>query len=713
MGLIERSRSLLLVGPVLVIAAGIPAYLLSDMPFGTLFETLLCLAVIGLILTLLTPGVRLLKTRRWYWKPIGGLLSIAALLILLVAVVVGVDYTLLPKVPVNRNLTVEQWREDLAYLAREMPLVHPRLFENVTEAEFYEAVSDLNGRIDALDDIQIKSEIVKIAALPNDAHTFPNIFSFSLDLHLYPLQVYLFEEGLMVVDAARENRDAIGCELVEIDGTPVEKVLQAVSPYLSAENESGARERSLAALLVSEWLYSSGVANHPDRAVFTFADEAGKRFSITMKPYNYIPVGYWAFGRTIENTFCPAKGGARRDNYMFEFHENTGTIYVQFNACVEEEDISFEEFVENLDAFVDTHDFERLVVDIRNNDGGDGRMVHPLADFISGHERVDRAGRLFVIIGRKTFSGGVMFAAKLGNTTKAIFVGEPSSQGPVFCSAPSPLTLPNCGMQIAVSRSLTLGSFAFDRRDRIWPDIPVGYTWTDYVSGRDPCMEAILAYEHRDRARPALGNMMAERYDGRYILEPYHAVTVSGEEGRLCIAITDFDPHSFQKMNSALYALSSTRFLTDIEGVEITFASIEEGPAQSLTIKYGSAEMEAHRAPDDLFLPMELVEQGQKEELMRGLLGERRDEYAARMPDLERFLNTEGYQHLGEGEYEMAIRVFRLNTELFPESSNVWDSIGEAYMEAGQEDLAIHNYEKSLELNPHNENAKQMLRKLR
>ena len=49
----------------------------------------------------------------------------------------------------------------------------------------------------------------------------------------------------------------------------------------------------------------------------------------------------------------------------------------------------------------------------------------------------------------------------------------------------------------------------------------------------------------------------------------------------------------------------------------------------------------------------------------------------------------------------------------YPKSANVYDSLGEAYMNAGQKDLAIQNYEMSLKLNPGNQNTFDMLKKLR
>jgi len=58
------------------------------------------------------------------------------------------------------------------------------------------------------------------------------------------------------------------------------------------------------------------------------------------------------------------------------------------------------------------------------------------------------------------------------------------------------------------------------------------------------------------------------------------------------------------------------------------------------------------------------------------------------------------------------VKIFLMNVELYPESFNVYDSLGEAYMKVGKKDLAIENYKKSLEINPLNNNAEDMLKEL-
>ena len=75
-------------------------------------------------------------------------------------------------------------------------------------------------------------------------------------------------------------------------------------------------------------------------------------------------------------------------------------------------------------------------------------------------------------------------------------------------------------------------------------------------------------------------------------------------------------------------------------------------------------------------------------------------------------LNAFGYLVL-EKDPAGAIPVFQLNAATFPQSGNVWDSLAEAYMKAGDLKKAQENYEKSLTLDPTNDNAKEMLKKIK
>jgi tetratricopeptide (TPR) repeat protein len=79
----------------------------------------------------------------------------------------------------------------------------------------------------------------------------------------------------------------------------------------------------------------------------------------------------------------------------------------------------------------------------------------------------------------------------------------------------------------------------------------------------------------------------------------------------------------------------------------------------------------------------------------------------------EWMINDLGYRYLSKNKLPSAITLFQINVNHYPDSFNVYDSLGEAYMKSGQITLAIDNYNKSLKINPRNENARYMLSKLR
>ncbi len=78
----------------------------------------------------------------------------------------------------------------------------------------------------------------------------------------------------------------------------------------------------------------------------------------------------------------------------------------------------------------------------------------------------------------------------------------------------------------------------------------------------------------------------------------------------------------------------------------------------------------------------------------------------------ESYINGQGYQFLNAKDFKKAIAIFRINTLLYPESGNAYDSLGEAYLANGDKQLAKENYKKALELNPGNENAARIVKSL-
>ena len=111
----------------------------------------------------------------------------------------------------------------------------------------------------------------------------------------------------------------------------------------------------------------------------------------------------------------------------------------------------------------------------------------------------------------------------------------------------------------------------------------------------------------------------------------------------------------------------------------------------------------------------EVLRKAAQENRIESAIGEIRDARKSQ-PDKYYFsesdLNSLGYDLLRIKRVKEAIEVFKLNVEAYPDRFNTYDSLGEAYMMAGDNELAIRNYKKALELNPKSKNAMEKLKQL-
>jgi tetratricopeptide (TPR) repeat protein len=128
----------------------------------------------------------------------------------------------------------------------------------------------------------------------------------------------------------------------------------------------------------------------------------------------------------------------------------------------------------------------------------------------------------------------------------------------------------------------------------------------------------------------------------------------------------------------------------------------KEAKVSTLWKAFGEAQVRA----------VSLADQGKTEQAGSVLSAGLRDAHDAGLVG-EMDVNMLGYQLMGRDQIALAIAAFRFNVAAFPESSNVYDSLGEAYMNDGQIERAIESYEKSIELDPGNDHARAMIAEMR
>jgi hypothetical protein len=196
----------------------------------------------------------------------------------------------------------------------------------------------------------------------------------------------------------------------------------------------------------------------------------------------------------------PALWRSRPDDfYWFEHLPEHNLVYFQYNQVRDQGEATLAEFVTELLAFIDDKQIQTLVIDIRQNNGGNSYLNPGLMIPLAAHPIAREEGRLFVIAGRRTFSAAQNLANDLDRETKAIFVGEPTGSRPNFYGEDHVFRLAYSGLTGSISTRYWQGGATSDD-DRIWiaPRIAAEPDFADYRDSRDPALTAIL--EHAQTA---------------------------------------------------------------------------------------------------------------------------------------------------------------------------------------------------------------------
>ena len=139
-----------------------------------------------------------------------------------------------------------------------------------------------------------------------------------------------------------------------------------------------------------------------------------------------------------------------------------------------------------------------LIIDVRENGGGNNFLIRSFVDKIEAHERVNREGNLFLITGRHTFSAAMDFSTGVEQRTKVLIVGEPGGSRPNSYGDAKSHLLPNSNITVRLSTIYWQDSTPDDARLMILPDIEAPPTFAHYTEKRDPALEAIFRYRCQD-----------------------------------------------------------------------------------------------------------------------------------------------------------------------------------------------------------------------
>jgi hypothetical protein len=377
-------------------------------------------------------------------------------------------------------LSAAQWQEDLDIFAKELTRRHKNPYHLISREMFEETVAALDAQIPSLTDYEVIVGIERLAAMIGDGHT--RLGTQHL-YHFLPLETFWFGKELRILRTSPNYRQALGARLVKIGDFTMHKVhgrLQALIPQ--GENRWYVLNQSAGHIVRMEPLAALGILPSIDQALCTFQDDAGKQFQLQIASLPPNTAVEW-----IDVVATPPLYLQRQDeSFWFTELPNAQTVYVCFRSYQK-----LAERAKELWSFVALHTPQRLVVDMRQNGGGNYILVRDhLVHKVQFHPTLNRNGSLFVITGRKTFSAAMTNVTDFRRETDAIVVGEPTGARPNGYQELSQFMLPNSGLE--VSCSILRYRFQDRNTPAVLPDQRIDPDWRAYRAGRDPIMEWIL-----------------------------------------------------------------------------------------------------------------------------------------------------------------------------------------------------------------------------
>jgi hypothetical protein len=380
---------------------------------------------------------------------------------------------------------------DLDSWLERLDTTHPEPFHAVTRADFVAALADLESRLADLTPAQAVVGVMRVAALlsrERDGHQFA-LPQPDAEWPLLPLRVYEFADGVFVTEARAPYEDMRGVRLVAIEGRPITEVLDELEPLVPRDGPATVPAFRPSFLLRTVVLRGLGIVpDEDDPAIeLTVADDRGER-TVVVEPITFDQHVSWAgeFGAWR----LPARSDLRylstlEETMSYEYLPETRSLYVRYTEVA-----AAGQVVSALRERTGQADVGRIVLDVRQNPGGDNHHNAALVDLLVERRSVPTV----VLTDRVTFSAASNLVTDIEQATDAVFVGEAMGGGLNFWNDVDFVQLDALPvpMMIGVSTRYWQRAEPADPRLTIEPDVPVPVRASDFFAGRDPALEAAL-----------------------------------------------------------------------------------------------------------------------------------------------------------------------------------------------------------------------------
>ncbi len=354
----------------------------------------------------------------------------------------------------------------MTLLQQQLPQIHP----NVDVNAFDTAAAALQAKLPGLTAEQADVGFMELIASLGDRNGHTGIFPLdpgnARAFHEYPFLVYEFADGVYVT-AQIGGHDLVGARLTAVGGTPIKHVLAQVKPLVPHDNEtSGVKIFRPMYLLSKEVLgrtrdRAAVRILAPQREARRTHANGGERRRVLRRL------------RRVWLADVAERRSARRRSARCDARLAARAWARRLPRVQRRRRSTRWPIAARLARLASTPAVRRVVVDLRNNLGGDNNTYPPLIDELQRLARHHK--QIVVLAGRYTFSAAANFMGDLEAATRYLLVGEDSGGAPNLYGDVRPLDLPATGLRVEVATRWWVKSIrgADDPRVTFHPDVVV------------------------------------------------------------------------------------------------------------------------------------------------------------------------------------------------------------------------------------------------
>ena len=397
----------------------------------------------------------------------------------------------------NRDVSKLSRDEGLAYdlwfMDRELRRIHFDPYGVTPKDRLDKELEGIRLAIPTISDEEFYVRARRYVAMVGDGHTALRVNQWSApDARQLPVRFIKFTDGVFVSGASEAHKALIGQKLASINGVPIGDLWDRLAPLVSKDNSYDDVAQVPALLAVASVLKGTGIASGDSvEAAFQTTDGTVTNVSLPFESSAPIVMS-WQQWETR-----PLYLRNPEAQYWYEYLADAKTVYLQYNS-VRNGTEPMAAFMERLFKEIEGKPVEKFVIDVRFNGGGNSFLNSGIQRPVMRNPEINQRGKLFIITGRNTFSAAQNFTTDFDRESEAIFVGEPTGSRPNFVGETIPVLLPYTQMRMTVSDLYWQRSWPMDHRMWIPPDVPTEMSSAAYFAGRDPAMEAILAFGKGD-----------------------------------------------------------------------------------------------------------------------------------------------------------------------------------------------------------------------